>query len=57
MKNDCTTLSVQKEKCDKKDLLRENKPSEQTLAFLKLFARNYRVEEKMPKGLQGIILS
>ena len=32
-------------------------PSERTLAYLRLFARNYQVEEKMPEGLGGIILS
>lgn len=32
-------------------------PSERTLAYLRLFARNYQVEEKMPEGLKGMILS
>ncbi len=32
------------------------KPSEKTLAFLRSFARNYRVEPQLPQGLQGIIL-
>ena len=31
-------------------------PSEKTLAFLRSFARNYRVEPQLPQGLQGIIL-
>lgn len=31
-------------------------PSEKTLAFLRGFARNYRVELQLPPGLQGIIL-
>jgi len=30
--------------------------SEKTLAFLRSFARNYRVEPQLPQGLQGIIL-
>ena len=31
-------------------------PCEKTLAFLRSFARNYRVEPQLPQGLQGIIL-
>jgi len=31
-------------------------PSKETLTFLKLFARNYHVEQSMPEGLQDIIL-
>lgn len=57
MKNDCTPLITAKKKCAKKKLVQENVPSERTLAFLKLFARNYQVEKKMPEGLQGLILS
>lgn len=57
MKNDCTPLITVKKKCVKKNLTQENMPSEHTLAFLKLFARNYHVEEKLPEGLQEIILS
>lgn len=32
------------------------RPSERTLTFLKLFARNYQVEKSLPDGLQGLIL-
>ena len=32
------------------------RPSEKTLAFLRLFARNYRVEKRLPEGLQGLVL-
>ena len=32
------------------------RPSEKTLAFIRSFARNYRAETQLPKGLQGIIL-
>lgn len=32
------------------------RPSEQTLAFIRSFARNYYVEPQLPQGLQGIIL-
>lgn len=31
-------------------------PSNETLHFLKLFARNYQVETNMPEGLQGVFL-
>jgi len=31
-------------------------PSEKTLTFLKLFARNCQVEKELPEGLQEIIL-
>lgn len=31
-------------------------PSEKTLAFLRSFAHNYRVEPRLPQSLQGIIL-
>lgn len=31
-------------------------PSGRTLAFLRSFARNYRVIPQLPQGLQGIIL-
>lgn len=57
MKNDCTTLTAGKKKGNKRVLFQENKPSEKTIAFLKLFARNYHVEEKLPEGLRGVILS
>ncbi len=30
--------------------------SEKTLAFLRSFASNYCVENKLPQGIQGIIL-
>ncbi len=32
------------------------RPSEKTLAFLKLFARNYQVEKGLPEGLQEFVL-
>lgn len=57
MNNDCTTLTAGKKKSNKRVLLQENKPSEKTIAFLKLFARNYQVEDKLPEGLQEVILS
>lgn len=31
-------------------------PSEQTLAFLRSFARNYRADMRLPESLQGIML-
>lgn len=31
-------------------------PSNETLRFLRLFARNYQVEANMPEGLQGVFL-
>ena len=32
------------------------RPSARTLAFLKLFARNYQVERQLPEGLQGLFV-
>lgn len=31
-------------------------PSEKTLNFLKLFARNYRASSLMPESIQGFVL-
>ncbi len=32
------------------------RPSAKSLAFLKLFARNYQVERRLPEGLQGFLV-
>lgn len=48
---------------ERKQILVENSgeeqviaPSRKTLAFIKLFARNYQIESNLPEGLQEIIL-
>lgn len=58
MKN-CTTIPAslsKKQSVVEKEEKKFACPSEKTLAFLKLFARNYQVEKELPEGLQEIIL-
>ncbi len=59
MKNSFTPLVPAVVQGDSKNAGKEQPavPSERTLAFLRLFARNYQAEEKMPQGLGGMILS
>ena len=32
------------------------RPNAKSLAFLKLFARNYQVDHRLPEGLQGLFV-
>lgn len=58
MKNICTSPVSLRKRNDVKigKTERPVHPSEKTLAFLKLFARNYQVEKRLPEGLQELIL-
>lgn len=56
MNNKTTPSHEQNPKEKSAPALKGPRVSEQTLAFLRCFAGNYYVEQKLPQGLQGIIL-
>lgn len=58
MKNEFTpVVSVKKQTNAKVERSEKTKcPSERTLTFLKLFARNCQVEKNLPEGLREMII-
>lgn len=58
MKNEFTpVVSVRKQTNPKVEGREKTKcPSERTLTFLKLFARNYQVEKSLPEGLREMLI-
>lgn len=59
MNESITSYSFYSDKTEVRNLFshRERKsPSEKTLMFLKLFARNYRASSLLPESLPGFVL-
>lgn len=58
MKNVCTSTVSEKKQNEERteEHVKLMRPSNKTLTFLKLFARNYQVEKSLPEGLQEMVL-
>ena len=57
MKNNFTHLvSGEKYQAPKHNSEKPMRPSKKTIEFLKMFARNYQVEDSLPEGLQGFMI-